>query len=194
MQLLRQMSLDRIETHSRRWNTSKRECVGSCEHLDLADDRIAESNVEAEGMNERPFGQRATDAKPQSFVRNSVSRDPRRSRVWRDLEAEEVAEILGARLTENCESPIGPHRHSEIDVGGRSCAIHAKFESKPALEEHVLSEHRTHAREQSIEREQMATALYDCCGLRAGSESLIERATEILGAPVAMRVHGSSPP
>jgi antitoxin MazE len=108
----------------------------------LAEDRIAERDVDAEGLAvDFPGGLAlGPEAKPVVLKLRVIF-------VGADLEREEVTQVATPRLLQPREGVVGRARHAEVDVLRGASTPDAELEGEPALQRCGIVEHGDDARE-----------------------------------------------
>ena len=91
--------------------------------LGVAEDRIAERDIDTEGL---PIElAREPTAKPEAVVLHPVVLDLRVVVVRPDLERHEVAEVLATGLLQLRKQILRRAHHAEVDVLRRACSVEA---------------------------------------------------------------------
>src|SRR5882672_10419973 len=107
VELLGDMSLDRVEAERGRRDPGEPEDIVSNDDIGLAEDGVGERDVEPEGLTVGLARQRAGHAVSLTFVNHSFVRDLGMLGVGRDREHHELAEIQAGRALKPFENPGG---------------------------------------------------------------------------------------
>ena len=178
MKLLGDVRLDRVETQRGRRDAGEAEHVVGDDDIGLPEDRIAEGDVDTEGLPEGFPCEAALGAKAEALVEHPVILDLGMIFVGTDLEAEEVFEIAPCRFLELCEHAVGRADEAKVDILRRASALEAKLEDEATLEGRGIAKHGNDPGQKAIEDEKLTLACEGCPGLGRAAETLLQRLFE----------------
>jgi hypothetical protein len=119
----------------------------------LAQNGIAEGDINAECLAVQLAGQSALGAESQAFVFHSIVLDFGLFRVATHFEAHEIAEYLPSSFLKICKYGIRRPGQPQIDILSGPSAFQPKFKYEPAFQEHRVPQHGDDARQESVEHQ-----------------------------------------
>jgi hypothetical protein len=194
VELLGDVRLDRVETQRRRHDAREAEHVVGDDDVWVPEDRIAERDVDTEGLPEGFPREAALGAKAEALVEHPVVLDLRMILVGTDLEGEEVFEIAPCRFLELREHAVGGADEPKVDILRRASALEAKLEDEATLEGRGIAKHGDDPGEKTIEDEELTLACEGGPRLGCAAKALLQRLLERFRGAVRARRHAASPP
>jgi hypothetical protein len=123
VQLLSDVSLSRIEAKARRRHTDEVEVRARTVLLNVADQRVAKGDVDAEGRAVDRAAEASFCAKALAFIHDAVALDV--PCIRGDEERQVIAKVEAACELELLEHPTGIAHHAQVDVAGGARAVEA---------------------------------------------------------------------
>ena len=194
MKLLCDVRLEGVDPDLRRRDAGEgQDVIGNAE-LGLADDGVAEGDVDTERLPVDLPAQLAFGAEAEPVVLQSIVLDLGVVGVRSELEAHEIAQVETTRLLQPLEHPLRRAHHTQVDVVGGACAFQAQLEDEPSFERGVITEHTRDAGEKAIEDEELALARERGAAAGGSPQALLERLLECGGRNIGARGHAARPP
>jgi hypothetical protein len=170
--------LDRVEPQRGCRNASKPEHVFGDDDVGLAEDRIAKTNVDAEGLSIELAGQATSGAKAEAVVSHALVLDLGMVIVGTDLEGHEVTKVVTGGPLQPDEDVLRWARHPQIDVLRRARAREPELEHEAAFQDHGVTQRGCDAREEAVEHQKLPLAREVGATSGGRSEALLESLLE----------------
>ena len=156
MELLGDVGLDRVHAQGRRRDARKRQRVLGDHHLRLAEDGVAERNVDAERASVDLAREAALGTESNAVVLHPVVLNLGVPGVRLDGEDHEVAQVALRGCIEPGEDVVRQAHHAEVDVRRGSCPLDPKLDGEATLECHGVAELEGDAGEEAVEHHELA--------------------------------------